>query len=494
MQNSTSQRETTSPPSGPEQLGPVSRLLARLGLMPAAHWQQTRLAVVVMPVQEFIHQSTSGGVVLMLATILALLLANSPLREGYDALLHTYIGLTAGSFSLKLSLLHWINDGLMALFFLLVGLEIKRELIVGELSDARAAMLPVVAALGGALVPAAIYILFNLGGAGTRGWAVPMATDIAFTLGVLAILGRRVPLSLKVFLTAIAIADDLIAVLVIALFYAGNVNFAALGLAFGVLTVLTLCNFFGVRRLLVYLGLGAVVWVAFLLSGVHATIAGVLVAWTIPARIRLDPALFSAQAGALIEHFDRHYTPDGQTGPMLTDERQQSAVTELEELCEGVQSPLQRLENGLHVPVSFVIVPIFALANAGVALSLQGLSGDGGRVALGIIAGLIVGKPLGLLLATYAMVRSGAASLPAGVSWRHVVGGAFLCGIGFTMSLFVAALGFGEGALLQSAKTGILAASLGAGLIGYLLLRRVPPAETRGDETSTAAPRAESPA
>lgn len=468
-----------APQFDPEQLGPVARLLARLGYVPAAHWRQTRLAVVLSPVQEFIHQSVSGGVVLMIATILALLIANSPLRQSYDALLHTYIGFSAGSFNLKLSLLHWINDGLMALFFLLVGLEIKRELIVGELSDARAALLPVVAAIGGAIVPALIYVVFNLGAAGGRGWAVPMATDIAFTLGVLAILGRRVPLSLKVFLTAIAIADDLIAVLVIALFYSSQINFVALGCGLGLLALLALCNFLGVRRLLVYLGVGVVVWLAFLLSGVHETIAGVLVAWTIPARIRINPALFSAQAGALLEHFDPDLRPQQQIGPMLTDERQQSVISRLEELCEGVQSPLQRLEEGLHVPVSFVIVPIFALANAGVALSLSGLGGDGARVAGGIVAGLVLGKPVGLMLATWAMVHSGLGSLPAGVTWRHVFGGACLCGIGFTMSLFVASLSFEStnAALLTAAKTGILAASVVAGGVGYALLCRTPPIE-----------------
>ena len=469
-------------PFDPQHLGPISRLLARVGLAPSAHWRETRLAAVVSPVQEFMHQSAAGGVVLMLATLVALVMANSPLRQSYDNFLHLYLGFTAGSFTLKLSLLHWINDGLMALFFLLVGLEIKREVIVGELSDARAALLPIVAAFGGALMPALIFLAFNVGGAGVRGWAIPMATDIAFTLGVVALLGRRVPLSLKIFLTAVAIADDLIAVLVIAFFYTSQVNFSALGLAFGVLGVLTACNFLGVRRLGIYLGLGLVVWVAFLQSGVHATIAGVLVAWTIPARIRINPALFVAQASALLEHFNRNCRPADQKGPMLTDEHQQSTLAELEELCEGVQSPLQRLEQALHVPVSFVIVPIFALANAGVALSLNGLSGDGGRVAWGIGVGLLLGKPAGILCASLLAIKSGAAALPAGTTWRHMTGAAVLCGIGFTMSLFVASLGFGESALLGSAKTGILAASLVAGGVGYTLLARVKEVETSSQE------------
>ncbi|RYF33967.1 MAG: sodium:proton antiporter, partial [Cytophagaceae bacterium] len=247
-------------------------------------------------------------------------------------------------------------------------------------------------------------------------------------------------------------------------------------LGFGVLAALAVCNILGVRRLQIYLCLGLVVWVAFLQSGVHATIAGVLVALTIPARIRINPGLFAAQAGALLEHFDRHCRPENENGPMLTDERQQSTIAELEGLCEGVQSPLQRLEKALHVPVAFIIVPIFALANAGVALSMNGLSGDGGRVAWGIILGLLLGKPIGLLGASFLVIKSGASSLPAGVSWNHMVGGSVLCGIGFTMSLFVGSLGFGESPLLQAAKTGILLASLAAGIIGYLLLARGKPA------------------
>jgi NhaA family Na+:H+ antiporter len=447
--------------------------MARLGFVPAAHWRHTRLARVFTPLQEFLHHSASGGLVLMAAAILALLIANSPLGPAYDRLLHTYIGISAGNFTLKLSLLHWINDGLMALFFLLVGLEIKREVIVGELSNPRAALLPAAAAVGGAIVPALIYLGFNFNGVGARGWAVPMATDIAFTLGVLALLGSRVPLSLKIFLTAVAIADDLLAVLVIAFFYSGSISLAPLGVAFGVLALLMACNFLGVRSLLVYLGLGLVVWVGFLQSGVHATIAGVLVAWTVPARIRINPALFAAQAGALLEHFSRDCTPDGQVGPMITDQQQQGTIAELEELCEGLQSPLQRLEAALHVPVAFVIVPIFALANAGVALSLGGVTGPSLSVAGGIVAGLVLGKPIGLLLASFLVVRLGISDLPAGLTWRHMAGASVLCGIGFTMSLFVASLGFGEGALLEASKVGILAGSLFAGAAGYVLLRRV---------------------
>lgn len=464
--------------------GPVGRLMASRGLPPASHWSESAIGRVISPVQEFMHRSASGGVVLMVATVLALVLANSPLGAAFDDFLHIKLGFSAGNFKFEESLLHWINDGLMAIFFLLVGLEIKREVVVGELSTVRAALLPVVAALGGAIVPAVIYTLFNAGGAGLRGWAVPMATDIAFTLGVLALLGNRVPLSLKIFLTSVAIADDLIAVLVIALFYAGSINFTALFAGFAILLVLAGCNFFGVRSLLVYLGLGVLVWFAFFESGVHATIAGVLVALTIPARVRLNPAEFVGRADAILAHFRHHeVTP----APMITDEPTQSAIAALEDLCEGVQAPLQRLESALHTPVAFVIMPVFAMANAGVAFSMSGLSGGGWPVVGGIVVGLVVGKPLGLIGATILAIRLGVADLPSGVNWRHITGGAVLCGIGFTMSLFVASLGFGTSALLGAAKLGILVASLLAGVGGYLLLRSVPVLED--DDLNRSAPR-----
>jgi NhaA family Na+:H+ antiporter len=477
----TSADSTPTPQDEAQAFGPVGRIMASRGLPPASHWSESAIGRVLSPVQEFMHRSASGGVVLMAATVLALVLANSPWGSAYNEFLHLKLGLSAGSFKFEESLLHWINDGLMAIFFLLVGLEIKREVVVGELSTVRAALLPVLAALGGAIIPAVIYVAFNAGSAGLHGWAVPMATDIAFTLGVLALLGNRVPLSLKIFLTSVAIADDLIAVLVIALFYAGSINFTALFAGLAILLVLAGCNFFGVRSLLVYLGLGVLVWFAFFESGVHATIAGVLVALTIPARVRLNPAEFVSRADRILAHFRSH---EMTTAPMITDEPTQSAIAELEDLCEGVQAPLQRLESALHIPVAFLIMPIFALANAGVALSMSGLGGGGWPVVGGIVVGLVLGKPIGLLGATFLAISLGVADLPSGVSVRHMVGGAVLCGIGFTMSLFVASLAFGTGALLGAAKLGILAASLMAGIGGFLLLRSVPVVE---EETGKAA-------
>ena len=309
----------------------------------------------------------------------------------------------------------------------------------------------------------------NATGPGAAGWGIPMATDIAFALGLLALQGKRIPFSLKVFLTAVAIVDDLIAVLVIAFFYSGGINGSALSLGCVVLAVLLLANLFGIRTTPVYAILGVVVWLAFLRSGIHATLAGVLVALTVPARNRIDPRHFLERAGSLLHRFQQ--SPLEPT-VMLTDEVQQSAVIELEEVCTDVQAPLQKLEHALHTWVQFVIMPIFALANAGVALSLQSVAGETANVALGIIAGLVLGKPLGLLGVAWLATRTGIAVLPEGVGWSHMLGVGFLAGIGFTMSLFIASLGFGESDLLEAAKLGILGASLLAGTIGFLLLRR----------------------
>ncbi|HEU4327591.1 MAG TPA: Na+/H+ antiporter NhaA [Roseiflexaceae bacterium] len=440
----------------------------------ARDWRDTPLVHVLRPMQRFIHNETASGIVLMAATVAALVLANSPLAQPYDALLHTKIGITVGPFALSETLAHWINDGLMALFFFLVGMELKREALAGELANPRQALLPILAAIGGAALPAVIYTLINWGGPGAPGWGVPMATDIAFALGVLALLGSRVPWALKVFLTAVAVIDDLLAVLVIALFYSDGLNLGALGIGLGVLVLLAVVNMLGIRLLLVYVTLGLVVWLAFLQSGVHATLAGVLVALTIPARSRIDHESFLSRAYGLLEQF-RH--SDATESPLLTDERQEQAVLELEDACESVQAPLQKLEHQLQPWVAFGVMPVFALANAGVALSAEGLAGEGLPVVLGIAAGLVLGKPVGLFAATWLAVRLGVAQLPQGVTWQHIAGAGCLAGLGFTMSLFIATLGF-EGApeLLAAAKLGILVASLVAGLLGYAALRLAAPA------------------
>ncbi|CAN5661429.1 sodium/proton antiporter NhaA [soil metagenome] len=437
----------------------------------AVHWNTTPLARILGPMQEFIQQSQSSGIILLIATVIALLIANSPLHAGYIAFLETHIGFTAGSFVLQESVLHWINDGLMALFFFVVGLEIKREVLVGELANPRAAALPILAAFGGVLVPAGIYALLNRGDASARGWGVPMATDIAFALGCLALLGDRIPLGLKVFLTAVAIVDDLMAVLVIALFYASGLHLIWLGVGLGILLLLVLANFFGIRSPIVYAGLGLLVWLAFLNSGVHATIAGVLVALTIPARRQIDAPTFFARAQAILHQFEGN-GEDGTPGQMA--EVQQSAVIELEEACEQVQAPLQKMEHALHSWVAFAIMPIFAFANAGVALSANSLSSASFPVLLGIVLGLTLGKPIGILGAAWLAVRTGIAELPQGITWRHMLGVGVLAGMGFTMSLFIASLAFVNPAMLATAKLAILLASLLAGGAGFILLRRVP--------------------
>jgi NhaA family Na+:H+ antiporter len=435
----------------------------------APHWSVTSIAHILGPMQQFVHRSASSGIMLMAATVIALALANSGLADSYNALLHTEIGITIGGYELREDLLHWINDGLMAIFFFLVGLEIKREVWVGELASVRAATLPIVAAIGGVVVPSGIYVLLNVGGVGAAGWGVPMATDIAFALGCLALLGNRIPFALKIFLTAVAIVDDLIAVLVIAFFYSGGINVAALALGFALLVVLLLANIFGIRNFPLYIVLGVIIWAAFLESGVHATIAGVLIALTIPARNRIDAPTFMQRAHNIIHEFQQG---ELESTPMLTDQRQQSAVIELEALCEQVQAPLQKMEHSLHNWVSFLIMPIFAFANAGVPLSLGNLGGETLFVSLGILLGLTLGKPIGLLVASWLAVRSGIAALPEGVSWRHMLGAGILAGIGFTMSLFIASLGFTDPDVLAAAKFSILIASLIAGSIGLLYLSR----------------------
>ncbi len=437
----------------------------------AAHWSTTPLARVLGPMQEFVQQSQSGGIVLLVMAVVALALANSPLRASYLAVLDLPIGITAGPLVLEESLLHWVNDGLMAIFFFLVGLEIKREVLVGELANLRAAMLPIVAAVGGASVPAVLYFTLNAGGSGARGWGVPMATDIAFALGCLALLGSRIPFGLKIFLTAVAIVDDLIAVLVIAVFYTSELHLIVLGAGLVVLLILAIANVFGIRSPFIYASLGVLVWLAFLNSGVHATIAGVLVALTIPARSRIDAPTFLEHARRTLRHFDQN---DGEDTQARTTETQQSAIIELEEVCEQAQAPLQKMEHRLHSWVGFVIMPVFALANAGVVLSANSVDRSSLPVLLGIVLGLTLGKPIGIVGAAWLAVRAGIAELPPGVSWRHMLGTGILAGMGFTMSLFIASLAFTDPATLATAKLAILLASLLAGVAGLLLLRQVP--------------------
>ena len=436
---------------------------------------------VIYPITKFMHAETSGGIVLIACAIVALIWANSPWSANYHDLWQIKLTVGVPGFAISETLIHWINDGLMAVFFFVVGLEIKREVLVGELASPRHAALPIAAAIGGMLVPAGFYILFNAGGPGAGGWGIPMATDIAFSLGVLALLGTRAPTGLKIFLTALAIVDDLGAVLVIALFYTAQISWVALATGAGFLVLLILANQLQVRHPIAYALLGLGLWVAFLQSGVHATIAGVLLALTIPARTRVDTGEFFTRAHAILHDFDRA----GEEGKhILTNHGQQAALAEMETLAEGVQTPLQRLEHSLHPWVAFGIVPLFALANAGVTLSGSIGAALTQSVTLGVIAGLVLGKQIGVTFGAWLAVRLGFADLPESTRWHHIYGAGWLAGIGFTMSLFIGSLAFGEGQLLNDAKIGILTASLASGLVGWLLLRFLAP-DTRPSPRAT---------
>jgi len=405
---------------------------------------------------------------LLICSLVALGWANSPLAPSYFRLWQTPVEMRFGQWlDLDKPLLLWINDGLMAMFFFLVGMEIKRELLVGELSSWRQALLPIVAALGGMVAPALIFFMLNAGTPEIRGWGIPMATDIAFSLGVLALLGTRAPLALKVFLSAFAIIDDLGAVLVIALFYTDDLNITALFYALLAFGGMLLANRLGVRNTLVYFLIGCVMWYFMLKSGVHATIAGVLGAFAIPVRQRIAPEEYVACVRDYLRQFEvPHRKPTIILNPL-----QQSAVEAIERASERVQSPLQRLEHILHPWVAFLILPLFALANAGVSLLGEQAPMDwGSRVLWGVALGLLLGKPIGILLASWLTVQLKFARLPSGVSWRHILGVGFLGGIGFTMSLFIAQLAY-TAPTLNLAKIGILVGSLLAGIIGFLLLR-----------------------
>jgi NhaA family Na+:H+ antiporter len=419
------------------------------------------------PFALFAKQASAGGIVLLACAVVALLWANSPLSGYYFRLWSTPVEVRFGNLvDIDKPLLLWINDGLMAVFFFLVGMEIKRELLVGELRSPRKAMLPMAAAVGGMVVPALIYASLNWGTPEIRGWGIPMATDIAFALGALALLGTRAPLALKVFLTALAIVDDLGAVLVIALFYTENLKVNALLYSLLFWGAMIAMNRLGVRSGLAYFLVSVGMWYFMLKSGVHATVAGVLGAFAIPVRSRIDPELFIVRVREYLNQFDQPITER----TIILSPEQQSAVEAIEREALRVQSPLQRLEHRLHYFVAFFVMPIFALANAGVALGGEGGLNWTSRVIWGVALGLLIGKPLGIALFSWLAVRLGLAQLPQGINFVHIVGVGFLGGIGFTMALFIGGLAF-RGDELNYAKLGILAGSALAGAIGFMLLR-----------------------
>ncbi len=432
--------------------------------------ERTPILKLARPFQEFAAQETSGGVLLLLCTLVALVWANSPWAPAYTALWHTPVTIGIGSLTLAKELHFWVNDALMAVFFFVVGLEIKRELLAGELASPRQAALPIVAAIGGVVVPAVLYSAVNANGPGAAGWGIPMATDIAFAIGVMALLGDRIPLGLKVFLTALAIVDDIAAVLVIAVFYTTNLAWGALAAAGLLLLLAFAANRLGARHPLPYALIGAALWATVFVSGIHATLAGVLLAFTIPVRTAINQQSFLQHGRAVLDHFE--HAANVEPFDILSDIEQQVAIEALEDACEKVQPPLHRLEQALHPWVTFFIMPLFALANAGVAFSGSIAQALTEPVTLGVIAGLILGKPIGVTLASWLAVRSGFASLPENVSWNQIHGAGWLAGIGFTMSLFMTGLAFTADAQINAAKLGILVASVAAGAIGSLLLRR----------------------
>jgi len=418
---------------------------------------------------NFIREESLGGILLIVMVIIAMILANTSYSDAYHRFFHDInLGFSVGSFRLDKSLHHWINDGLMAIFFFMVGLEIKREVIAGELSTMKKAALPIGAALGGMLLPAMIYALIHINNPETlRGWGVPMATDIAFALGLLSLLGNRVPISLKIFLTALAIADDLGAILVIAVFYTESIDIMSLVMGGSFLAVLIVANRLGVRRTSFYAVIGFLgVWMAFLFSGVHATIAGVLIALTIPGRTKITEEKYIDEVCVLVDKF-RNEPPNDVS--LLTSE-QSHLVTEIEKLSDHANTPLQKLEHTLHPITAYFILPVFALANAGVPIQGNLLSMIVHPVSLGIIAGLVLGKFLGISLFSKLMVSLKIAQLPDGVNWKHIYGAGMMAGIGFTMSIFISSLAFTNAEIEQISKVGIFTASILSAVIGLLWL------------------------
>lgn len=424
----------------------------------------------LLPIKGFIEKQTSVGLLLIFSAVLAMIFANSPLADAYHGFWKQYIHIGINDMVIRKNLLHWINDGLMSMFFFLVGLELKREIMMGELASPRKSMLPVAAAIGGMLLPALIYFYFNEGLDSVSGWGIPMATDIAFALGILYLLGDRVPLTLKVFLTAIAIVDDLGAVIVIALFYTSDLSFLSLAIAALFFLLLIAANQFGIRHTAFYaiMGIGGL-WLAILLSGVHATIAAVLAAFAIPTSKKINTPLFLRKV-RLLSHTIKSLEKETDLKEEHREESITNTIAKFSSLTKDATPPLQRLEHNLHPFVSFVVLPLFAFANAGVTIDAESLGFFFSPVTMGIIMGLIVGKFFGVVLFTRLMVWLKISSLPKGVEWKHIYGVGFLAAIGFTMSLFITELAFVNEEFLVQAKMGILSASLLAGIIGYSYL------------------------
>jgi NhaA family Na+:H+ antiporter len=417
--------------------------------------------------QRFFRTEALSGFILLAAAVVALIWANSPWANSYNHIWETLVSIGAGDRVFRLSLHGWINDGLMAVFFLLVGVEIKRELVGGELSSPKKAALPIAGAIGGMIMPALLYSIANIGGPGTSGWGIPMATDIAFALGALTIIAPNAPNSAKIFLTALAIVDDMGAVLVIALFYSDKIVMGMLGAAGLTLLVLVTFNLLRVTRLWPYLIVGVVLWYFVHESGVHATIAAVALAMTIPTRTRINSAEFSARARRILDRFDEKETGEH---AVIASKGQQNALSALDHARAAVAAPVVTLERSLHRFSAFVVMPVFALANAGVQLGGPLYNRE---IAIGVLAGLLVGKPVGIVAASWLAVKLGLARLQKELSWRLLHGVAWLGGIGFTMSLFIGMLAFDDPLSIATAKKAIFCGSLVAGLIAAAVLHAV---------------------
>lgn len=429
------------------------------------------IEIITKPIQRFIQQEKAGGIMLGISVILAMFLANSPWADSYFAFFEHKLGFVFDNRTFfEFSLHHWVNDGLMAVFFFVVGLELKREFVGGELSKPRKALLPIAAAIGGMLVPATIYVLFNPAGEAMRGWGIPMATDIAFALGVLYLLGSKIPLSLKVFLTALAIVDDLGAVLVIALFYTSDISFISLAAGLGFALIMFLGNKLGIRNILFYAVFGILgVWVSFLMSGVHATIASVIAAFMIPADVKIRENSYIERVKDYLKRF-KAIDPRDQI-PTLTNEQLHLLETIKVDTNKAIP-PLQRLEHAMHSLVTFVVIPIFALANAGVSLGIDLDSLFSTNIALGVALGLLIGKVVGVMGFTLLLVKTKIAPFPTGMNIKNLFGLSLLASIGFTMSLFITSLAFSNPEYMVQAKIGIFTASIIGGVLGYMLLSK----------------------
>lgn len=441
---------------------------------------------VVQPLQRLLSHEASGGVVMLIAAAIAIVWANSPWSGSYTEVWQTPLRVELGSLLHldHLSLQTWVNDALMTVFFLLVGVEIKREIVHGELRDPRAVALPVIAALGGMLVPAGIYFALNSGGPGADGWAVPMATDIAFAVGVVTLAGKKVPLAAKIFLLTLAVADDIGAIVVIAVFYAGALSWGWFACAAVSLFGIFLLRRNDVQSLAPYLAVGAFAWLSLLESGVHATLIGVALGLLTPAWPLRSPRRFPPEARRIINRVEAAYYDRVLTPEEFSENEQR--IAEVSRLAMWSTSPLERLERALAPWVAYVVVPVFALANAGVSLSGDSVSGIvSDPVTTGVLLGLVVGKTVGVFGATVVAVRLGVGKLPTGTTWRHVFGLATAAGVGFTVALFVTSLSFDSAAATDAAKVGILFGSTIAGVIGFTILRTSPAGETATEDDAS---------